>query len=136
MQAIAPGSQVLISLPAEPGDLTHEVWGWVLEKRAEPGCLWIVIDSDSGIVLHRNPRYANNSVVKVESQAIQAIILRDPAGPVLLISCAEEDDTILEIRRVDGKLSPLMVQVDRGTEGVLYRVDHIGNESCPLPGSY
>ena len=118
---MTPGAQVEVELPSEISDVDKKVWGWVLEVDKDE----IKIVIDNGLpVLHRNPKFANNSIVKLSIGKVRRIIPQQSAS--ILITTASEDDTILEIRRIDGKTKPMKVLVDRGDESVVYLVDHIG----------
>jgi hypothetical protein len=103
--------------------LDKEVWAMVLDRKSEDHEVWVVINN--GTVMHRNPQFAEHTVRKFELSQIRK---RVPAGRqrLIRITTAAEDDTILDIRRVDGKTTPLFVQVDKGDEAVIYVVDHTG----------
>jgi len=109
-------------------DLTSSVWALVLEKKAEAGDVWVVIDNGSEVILNRNPKYAQNSVVKMPRRKIVEVKERIDPQPVVTIKVAREDDTILELRRVDGKTTALVIRIERDGSGENYRVDHTGHE--------
>lgn len=118
------GDQALIKIPHSEGDLTTEVWGYVLDRKSEPGEIWVVIDEL--VVLHRNPRYAPNSLLKVKTSQVRQLIPRDPEDPVIHLTL--EDGDITEARRVDGKTSAITVRIDEGDGVAIYRIDHLGRE--------
>lgn len=118
-----------MTIPHDPSDLSHEVWGFVLDKKAEAGCVWIVIDEL--LVQNRNPQFAPNSVVSIRKTQVRHKIPRDPEAPVLLLTL--QDGDIIEVRRVDGKTAPLKIRIDEGDGAALYRVDHTGRERLLLP---
>lgn len=95
----------------------------VLDRKSEDHEVWVVINN--GTVIHRNPQFAENTVRKFELSQIRKH-LSSGRPKLLRITTAAEDDTILDIRRVDGKTTPIYVQVDKGDEAVIYEVDHTG----------
>ena len=125
---VEPGDRVRVEIPASMSDLTSSVWALVLEKKAEAGDVWVVIDNGSEVILNRNPKYAQNSVVKMPRRKIVEVKERIDPQPVVTIKVAREDDTILELRRVDGKTTALVIRIERDGSGENYRVDHTGHE--------
>ena len=125
---VQPGDRVKIEIPAFLSDLTSSVWALVLEKKAGDGEVWVVIENGSEVILNRNPKYAQNSVVKILRRKIIEIQDRIIPQPVVVIKVAREDDTILELRRVDGKTSPMTIRIERDDGGENYIVDHTGHE--------
>lgn len=117
-----PGSQILFSIPANPGG-TRQVWGYVMQKPARTkDCVLTVIDEI--VLVNAPPKYHCGALVEVPVENILAHMPADPHQPLLHVDIQSE--ALMRIKRVDGKTSPIVVEVDQDQYNSLYRVDHTG----------
>lgn len=125
---ISPGDQVLLKIPAEPGE-TPQVWAYVLKGKPEDGKISIVVDAP--LVVSQDRTYSPQSCVNVDRDQVIAHIPADPNRPMLHFAITE--GTFLDVRRVDGSKTPIMVSIDEGGQQRIYRIDHRRSE--PMPDS-
>ena len=127
LDEVQPGDQVLVRIPCRAGDLSREVWGYVLEDRNPArGKVRIVIDEP--VIIHHDPKYHQNSVIQVKRSDLIGLIRRPQEAPVLLVQFQE--GALVDLRRIDGKTTAIKVEVDEaGSNRLIYRVDHKGMEA-------
>lgn len=118
------GDQVLVhSRQSEP---VSETWGFLISvDNAEPGDLWVVFDTM--VSTGKGGESRVNQVVKIHRDQIMQVVQKDKKNPLLHLRLSPEDNSILVMRRIDGKTGPLVVQIDQGRESTTYRVDHQGS---------
>jgi hypothetical protein len=114
-----PGDQVLIKIPHKAGE-TERVWAYVMASKKKAGEIIVCIDDVA--VVNRNLKFQPGAVTSV---SVNSVLRYIPAGndkPLLQIALI--DGTLQEMLRVDGKTTPIRVNVDEDHQGKTYLVDH------------
>jgi hypothetical protein len=120
---VKPGDQVLFSIPHGPGDITREIWGYILEKPSKvPDTSFVVIDEP--FILNQAANVRNGQTVVVKHSDIIGLIERIDHKNSPVIHVSMHDGIVVSLRRVDGKTSPIMVVIDEGDMSHSYMVDH------------
>lgn len=117
-----PGDQIFFTIPSNPGG-TRRVWGYVMKKTSkQPDAVIAVIDEI--LMINAPPKYHCGAVVSVNVSDIIAHIPVGPEKPMLHVDI--QCDSLMNIKRVDGSSTPVIVAVDQDEYSCLYIVDHTG----------
>lgn len=121
---IHPGDQVLFEIETQLGDLTNQVWGYVIKKRGTHGELCVVVDEQ--FICNGTAGISRNDVVRVKPGRVVAVIEgeKDKTKPVVHVVL--QDGVVTDMRRVDGETAPIIVILDDQDHGTKYLVDHKG----------
>lgn len=119
---IKPGDQILFEIESGPGDVTKSVWGYVLERRCKDGESFAVVDD--AFILNRKSAIRDGDVVKVKHDRIIGIIEGFDFNNKPVIQITMQDGVMINMRRIDGKTSPVVVILDEGDLSTTYEVDH------------
>lgn len=122
VESIMPGDRVCFDLPSSVMDLDNEAWAWVLEKKAPEGYLWAVIDDPT--LVHQNPIFTHNGMVRIRRSDVSKMIPKRPESPMLQFILDTADESIVSIRRIDGKTAPVHIQIEQRDHVDVYKVTH------------
>ena len=119
---VAPGDQVLCRIIFGPGDLTRWVWGYVLAKKPrKANHITVVVDD---FVQNATAGIQNNDVVDIDIGEVCEKIPASKSPELLHIEL--QDGVVINIRRIDGKTSPVLLQLEQDGRTGFLTVDHRG----------
>jgi hypothetical protein len=122
---IKPGDQVLFRIPFFPGDVTKSLWGYVVEKKRKGKSFFVAVDEI--FIMNKRTQTKDGDVVEVKIEDVVGVIDGFDFDNKPCIHLTMQDGAMIDLRRGDGKTSPIIVVIHEGDSAHAYQADHSGS---------